>query len=286
MEQVSETMWHADVERKNENTTKPPQVILDLPVPNPNRKELTEEEVTHAKKDLLMKEYIKLKYPREQKFRVDPSIPGQHIGLISFIPSKNAVPDKEGCFGVLKFRGAFPNGNEAETWGEKLLREVDTTAEIDMVYIGREFPLMVDNTVYCSTTREIDLRKTVDEIVRADKKAKLEKEQKEIEEVTKRQQKLLDKTHEEEKNTIFNDLDFYTTLRVKKAQALGLKDEAMKRLEEAQAVVKSASEEIEKLDIEFPEYKDQFMEKYMQALESTGSKASDNPLIKYMKDTN
>ena len=279
-----DTNWKADVEKPNtQQATKTPQAILDMPVPNPARKVLSDDELKDAKAELLDKNFVKLKFPREQKFRIDPSVPGQHIGLISFQPSKNATPDSDGCFGVLKFRGAFPNGNEAETYAETLLREHDTYAEIDMVYIGREFPLLVDNTMYTKTTREIDVRKKVDDIVKADLRQKKEKEQKEIEEVTARQQKLLDKTHEVEKDQIFDDLEFYTTLRVKKAQALSLIDEAKKRIQEAEEVVESANKEIETLDTDHPEYKEEFLEKYKNALSSIGTKAEDNPLIKYMQ---
>jgi hypothetical protein len=279
-----DTNWKADVEKPNtQQATKTPQAILDMPVPNPARKVLSDDELKDAKAELLDKNFVKLKFPREQKFRIDPSVPGQHIGLISFQPSKNATPDSDGCFGVLKFRGAFPNGNEAETYAETLLREHDTYAEIDMVYIGREFPLLVDNTMYTKTTREIDVRKKIDDIVKADLRQKKEKEQKEIEEVTARQQKLLDKTHEVEKDQIFDDLEFYTTLRVKKAQALSLIDEAKKRMEEAEEVVKATNVDIENLDKDHPEYKEEFFAKYENALNSIGSSVADNPLIKYLK---
>ncbi len=236
-----DTNWKADVEKKNDTTNKVPQAILDMPKPNPSRVSLTEAQLEDAKKELLDKNFVKLKFPREQKFRIDPSINGQQIGLISFVPSQKAIPDEDGCFGVLKFRGAFASGNEAETYAEHLLREVDTYSEIDMVYIGREFPLLVDNTMYTKSTREIDIRKKLDDVVKADLRMKKEKEQKEIEDVTARQQKLLDKTHETEKEEIYNDLEFYTTLRVKKAQALSLIDEAKKRIKEAEEVVESAN---------------------------------------------
>jgi hypothetical protein len=279
-----DTNWKADVEKSNtQQATKIPQAILDMPPVNPARKSLTDNQLADAKAECLDKNFVKLKFPREQKFRVDPTIPGQHIGLISFVPSKNATPDSEGCFGVLKFRGAFSNGSEAETYAETLLRDHDTYAEIDMVYIGREFPLLVDNTMYTKTTREIDIRKKIDDVVKADLRQKKEKEQKEIDEVTARQQKLLDKTHETEKNEIFNDLEFYTTLRVKKAQALSLIDEARKRMEEAEEVVKSTNEEIETLDKDNPEYKNEFFAKYENALKSIGSSVDENPLIKYLK---
>ena len=275
--------WKADVEKDNTTSNKPPQIILDLPTPNVNRIDLTESQVQDAKKDLLKKDFIKLKYPREQKFRVDPNIPGQHIGLISFTPSKNAIPDSDGCFGVLKFRGAFPNSNEAETYAEKLLREYDTYADIDLVFIGKEFPVMVDNTIYTKSTREIDIRKKVDDMVKADLRTKKDKEQKDIDDVMQRQQKLLDKTHAEEKEETYNDIDYYTTLRVKKAQALSLIDDAGKRVKEAEGVVASADTEINKLDDEFPQYKMDFMAKYEKALASIGSKLTDNPLVNYLK---
>jgi hypothetical protein len=281
---LTEHNWNADVEKKNTQvSTKPPQAILDMPKPVPSRVPLNDEQLNDAKKDLLNKQFVKLRYPREQKFRVDPTIPGQHIGLISFVPSQNATPDQEGCFGVLKFRGAFSNSNEAETYAETLLRDHDTYATIDLVHIGKEFPLLVDNTMYTAATREIDIRKKVDEVVKADLKQKKAKEQKEIDEVTARQQKLLDKTHEAEKEQIYDDIDYYTTLRVKKAQALSLIDEAKKRMEEGEAVVESTNKEIDELDILHPEYKNDFVAKYENALLSTGTKIEDNPLIKYLK---
>ena len=137
--------------------------------------------------------------------------------------------------------------------------------------------------MYTKSTREIDLRKKVDDIVKADLRMKKEKEQKEIEEVTRRQQKLLDKTHSEEKEETFEDVDYYTQLRVKKGQALSLIDEAKKRIEEAQGVVDSSDVEISDLDQKHPEFKEQFMARYEHALKSTGADVKDNPLIKYLK---
>lgn len=273
--------WKADVEKKNDNTAKEPQVIKDLPKANPGRKALNDSDLEIAKKELFSKRMSKIQ--REMKSRVDPPINGQYFGLVSFIPSKEAIPDKDGCFGILKFRGAFSNPSEAETWGEHLLRDHDTTAEIDVVHIGKHFPLLVDNTIYCDTTREIDIRKKIDDVAKADIRAKRQQEQKEIDEVTKRQQKLLDKSVEEEKDTTYTDIDFYTQLRVKKAQNLSLIDDANKRIEEAKQAIASAEVEINKLDEEYPEYKTQFLDNYTRALAEVGTGIDTNPLIKYLK---
>jgi hypothetical protein len=274
--------WKADVETNNKGTNKVPQVMKDLPQIDPSRKELTNDELKEAKKDLYNKEFVRMKYHRDQKYRVDPAIPGQTYGLISFIPSQNATPDEDGCYGVMKFRGAFSNSAEAETVAEMIFREYDSLNPIDVCFIGREFPLLKDNSMYCKTTREIDIRKKVDDIVRADTRAKKEKEQKDIEDVTTRQQRLLDKTHSDEKEEIFEDLDYYTMLRVKKAQCLGLIDEAKKRIQEAEDVLNTSNEEISKLDESHPEYKEKFLQKYQDALASVGSDLTENPLIKYL----
>lgn len=273
--------WKADVEKKNDNAAKEPQAIKDLPKANPGRKELNDSDAEQAKKALYYKQIAKIQ--REMKSRNDPPINGQYFGLVSFVPSKGATPDSDGCFGVMKFRGAFSNPSEAETWGEHLLRDHDTTAEIDLVHIGKHFPILVDNTLYCDTTREIDIRKKIDDIVKADIRTKKQDEQKQIDEVTKRQQKLLDKSVENERDTTYTDIDFYTQLRVKKAQNLSLIDEAKARIKEAEASVESAESEIAKLDEEFPEYKTTFLDNYTRALSEVGTEIDTNPLIKYLK---
>ncbi len=278
---LNKNNWKADVEKKNDLSAKEPECMKQLDKAVPGRKELTATQAEDAKKELFTKSIAK--FQREMKSRNDPPINGQYFGLVSFIPSKGASPDKDGSFGVMKFRGAFSNPSEAETWAEHLLRDHDTTAEIDVVHIGKHFPLLVDNTAFCDATREIDIRKKIDDTVKADIRAKKQEEQKQIDEVTKRQQKLLDKSLEEEKDTTYTDIDFYTQLRVKKAQNLSLIDDARKRIEEAEAAISSTQVEIDKLDADHPEYAQNFLDNYTRALAEVGTKATDNPLIKYLQ---
>jgi len=278
---LNKNNWKADVEKKNDVAKKAPECISNLDKPVPGRKELSDPALEDAKKELFSKRISK--FQREMKSRIDPPINGQYFGLVSFIPSKGAIPDSDGCFGVMKFRGAFSNPSEAETWGEHLLREHDTTAEIDVVHIGKHFPICANNAEYCNTTREIDIRKKIDDTVKADIRAKKQEEQKQIDDVTKRQQKLLDKSLEEEKDTTYNDIDYYTQLRVKKAQNLSLIDDASERIKEAEAAIANTQVEIDKLDAEYPEYASNFLEKYQQALAEVGTKVEENPLVKYLK---
>jgi len=277
--------FKADEEKINvERTQKAPQCMLDMPAPDAQRQSLTPEQTQCAKSQLINKNFVSLDYPKNIKFRVDPRIPSQGIGLVSFIPSKNARPDQDGCFGVLKLRGNFPTVEEADNWSENLIRNYDSFAEIDLVYVGKDFPLMVDNTIYTPTTREIDVRKKVDDVTKSHLKAKQEEERKEMKEIQERQQKLMNPTNAEEKEQALDDLDYYIQLKVKKANADMVIDEADKKKEEARVVSEKTSKELEELDSKFPEYQNEYMERYQNALAAVGADATKNPLINYMRN--
>ena len=113
-------------------------------------------------------------------------------------------------------------------------------------------------------------------------KAKREQEEREIKEIQERQQKLLNPNHEEEKENSLDDLDYYVQLRVKKANAQMLIDEANKKITEAQEVINKTEVELSEMDVNHPDYKEEFMGRYQNALKSVGADASKNPLIQYM----
>lgn len=273
--------FKADDEKENSLSTKTPQCIKELPEADPQAGDLTQEQTKQAKKDLCTNQFLLMEYPRRTKFRKDPVLPGQTYALISFIPSKAAKPDPEGCYGVLKVRGTFPTVNEADKWAENLIRNYDSYSDIDFVFVGNDFPLMVDNTMFCSATREIDIRKKIEDTVKESIKSKKEEEKRQMEEVQERQQKLLN--NQEEKVDI-EDIDFYTQLRVKKANAQHMMDECKRRITECQAVIDTTNSQIDDLDTRYPDYKQEFIAKYKHALEAIGSDASQNPLIKYMEE--
>lgn len=279
------SQFKADVEKtRDQGTVQVPQCIKDMPVPNGLRQPLTDQQTVEAKSELINKNFVSLSYPRTLKFRVDPRIPGQAIGLVSFVPSRGATPDPDGCFGVLKLRGNFPNVEESDNWSENLIRNYDSFAEIDMVYIGKDFPLMLNNDIYTATTREIDVRKKVDDVTKSALKAKKEDEEREIKEIQERQQRLLNPSNEEEKEkSLDDDLDYYIQLKVKKANAELVIDEADKKKAEALTVAEKTAEEISGLDEKYPSYKEQYMDKYQKALAAVGADMNKNPLIDYMK---
>ena len=285
MDLISESSGFRAPDREVSNTSSTstvPQCIKDIPTPDPSRSSLNESQLSEEMSRLHHTEFTKLEYPRTRRFNVDPAIPHQKFGLISFIPSKNSCPDKDGCYGVIKLRGNFSTEQEADKWSERLIRDFDNFAEIDYAYVGNYFPLMDSNEIYTRSTREIDIRKLVNDTVKDATRQKEMEEQKQIKEIEERQRKLLDRSNEEEKDKSYDDLDYYVQIRVKKANALYVIDEAEKKIKEAQAVVEKVKVEIEELDSKHPTYNNEFLAKYEAAIKATGGNISNNPIIGFM----
>ena len=282
VQQDINSTFRADEEHAEAHARKVPDCIAWLPSENPSRVSLTFEELRQARKELLNTAFVKFK--RDTKNKVDPTVSQQSFGLFSFIPSQNAVPDRDGCYGVIKLRGNFPTEDSAEKYSEMLLREHDSLSEIHISFVGRDFPLMRDTKKYCEKTREIDVRKKVDDTVLDHQKQKRKEELKEREEIMRRQEKLLDTNNSSEKFDAVDDLDYYIQLRVKKANAQYTIDDNHRKIEDARKVVESSDKDISDLESKFPDYRKQYAEKYEKALAEVGNNPKENPLIKYMRN--
>ena len=91
----------------------------------------------------------------------DPSIFNQQIGLVSFVPSKGATPDKDGFYGMMKIRGNYVNEEEANIKAEDLIRNVDSYHEIFHCKVGKPFPI-TNSTNFSEEIKEIDIKKKSD----------------------------------------------------------------------------------------------------------------------------
>ena len=60
-------------------------------------------------------------------------------------------------------------------------------------------------------------------------------------------------------------------------------EECKKKIEEAQLVIEKTEKDILDLDENNPTFKDQYLEKYTNALKSVGADVTMNPLIQHMK---
>jgi hypothetical protein len=263
-----------NLQRKGE-----PECIKSIPT-DPLRDPLSREETKQAHDALTHPRFSDLTFPRTRKQRADPDVPGQRFALISFIPSSGASPDKDGCFGVAKVRGSFASVEEADEHAQNIVRNFDSYCPIDFVLVGRDFPIMKDNSVYVSETREVDIRNVLDKTTKEFIEKKRQEEKKEIEEIQERQKKLAEAPANAENP---DDIDYYIQLRVKKATALMRQDEAAKVMTQCKKVNEKTNAVLTEIEDKHPEFAEQYLERYENALKESGADVAQNPLIKYMK---
>lgn len=256
-----------------------PQCMKERPVLAAGTPTLDQAESKEAKEELVNSTYVKYKFPKVQRFRVDPPInQTNYYSLHSFTPSPGAKADEDGCFGVVKFRGAFGTLEEADAWAEHLIRNVDSLHEIHIGYVGKEFPLTLD-PMYFNETHEVNLKKKMDTVAKAHVKASQEKEKQDIDQLKKREKELLESSKQSPEDMKVS-LDHYIALKVKCANICLVRDETMKKLESYEKSRQEALDEIEELNRQFPDYAAQALPTFKKSLEDVGIK--DTPLLKYM----
>lgn len=233
---------------------------------------LTNDESENAIKELNNTAFTS-KFPRVDRTYADPALALQTIGLISFIPAKGATPNDKGIYGFAKLRGNFQTEAEASQRAEFLIRNVDSYHQIFHTYVGRPFPL-TNSSDYSATTDEIDIRKDTAESISTDLRTKKSDDEQAMKEIKEREKQLLEESKREEADPYDN----YITLRVKKAQLSWTYLEHQKKMAEVKEILIKTRKDIEDLDGEFPEFKDSYYEKYVQARKEAGLKESQEQL--------
>lgn len=238
-------------------------------IPDKKAPSLTDKETTEAVKDLNITVFID-KFPKVERNYIDPPPLNQNIGLISFIPSKGATPDKNGLFGFAKLRGNYATELEANQRAEFLIRNTDSYHKIYHTYVGRPFPI-TESSDYSATVDEIDLHKQVSETISADIKAKKQSEKRAMTDIKEREDELLAESERAKKDEPNEDpYENYITLRVKKAQLTWTYKEHQKKMAEVKDILVDTRKSIEELDETYPTYKDKYFDKYVKARESAG----------------
>lgn len=226
---------------------------------------LTDNEAKEAMTDLNNTGLIK-KYPKVERNYADPPLTLQQYALFSFVPAKGATPDKDGVFGFAKIRGSYATQIEANERAEYLIRNIDSYHQIQHTYVGRPFPITLSSK-YAEEVTEIDLKKKISETVSQDIKQKKYEEQKELQDMKEREEKLLQESKNAEAGLpgITDPYEIYTEKRVKLAQVSWTYLETEKKMKQMQDIILKTKEEIDKMEKESEEYKKQYFERYMKA---------------------
>jgi Family of unknown function (DUF5832) len=242
------------------------------------KKKLNDEETNNAVQTLVHTNYLRLEFPRRIRMRVDPEIAGQTFCLISFYPSEEAQPDKDGLFGTIKVRGSFNNAAEAVDRAEYLLRNADSYSDYLVAYVGKEYPLTKESIEkYTQTLTEIDLRRKNDKIARDYIKNKEEEEKRNIQEVEERKNKLLDESKrnlDESKGTVERKpkdmLETYIETRVKRLTNRKQKEDLEKNIKVLNDNIRNYSAELTVMEDDNRDLEALGKEKYVKSLEGSG----------------
>jgi len=245
-------------DRDKENRWKPDQFIEPLSI------EETKEAIAELNNNT-----ITSKFSRVDRTYADPAIPLQNIALFSFMPAKGATPNANGVFGFAKIRGSYASEMEANQRAEYIIRNVDSYNQIFHTYVGRPFPITVDSK-YSAETQEIDIRKEMAKTVSENIKEKKEDEHKTMQEIKQKEEELLADSKKETEDPY----DEYITQRVKCAQLSFTYLEHQKKMSEIKNIIIKTRDRIKEMDGEYPEFKDSYYQKYMDARDKAGIKES------------
>lgn len=223
-------------------------MVVEAPVPP-----LTNEEAKIAVQTLVDDE-LTLQFPRVERSRTDPPIPGQNIVNISFYPAKNATPDENQIYGWMKIRGAFPTKEAATAHADLLIRTVDSFALIRQAYVGYPFPC-TNERKFTKDVHEINVNMST--AISEDVKQKMQSEIEQRNELKERERQIRERAEMPEE-----PLDTYTTLHVTKSKALMNKEMAEKVLEETRVKIRA-------MDREYPEFQKLYMDRFNSAKQET-----------------
>lgn len=274
------TYNHEEWSKENSLTSPEDRDLNNKWKPDQTSPPLTNSEAENAIAELDNKAFTS-KFPRVDRTYADPAINLQHIGLISFVPAKGASPNENGIFGFAKLRGNFATEMEASQRAEHLIRNIDSYHQIYHTYVGRPFPITVSSK-YSAETDEIDIRKETAKTISQNIKDKKDEEQKVIQEIKDKEERLI----EESKREDVDPYEEYITLRVKKAQLTFTYLEHQRKMAEIKDILVRTRTTVSDIDEKYPDFKDTYYQKYMDARKTAGIKESEEDtqgnFIKYM----
>ena len=243
---------------------------------------LTQQEVDSATTSLIDMSFT-TKFRTLERSYADPELGVQRFGLISFIPAKGATPDKDGVFGMAKLRGNFQTEAEAAAQAAKIIKEVDSYHKIFTAYVGRPFPITVDEK-YCKETEEVDIQQKTKEVISEDVQEKRKQQKKDMEDVKVREKRLL----EQQQNSEYQEEPFekYMMLNTKKAQLSFTYEETTQKMLKVKESIIASREEILRMEAENPGFKDELFKNFKDARTQCGittdSEAMRNTFVKFL----
>lgn len=243
-----------------------------------NLRQLDNEELRKAIADLVVDDLFK-NYPKIEKRMQDPEYNDQKYCLHSFTPSQGAIPDKDGVFGIMKIRGTFKTEDEMRDRTTHLIQNVDAFNRYYEGFVGRPFPVTNDER-YSLVKDFVDVRNKINEVTAANVKKEREKEKKDVEDLRLRQEKLQEAVDEESADPMTQ----YLENRVRRSHLIYTVTGGRTTLNNYLNSIKKINAWLEEQDAQHPEYKEGFMERFMDARRQVGVSDNDMTLLQYIGD--
>lgn len=238
---------------------------------------LDEDETKAAVEDLYRDDYIK-SYRKADRLYCDPSIPGQEFCLISYIPAKNAKPNEAGIYGMIKVRGTYRTAEEATEKATELINKVDSNHKIFQAYVGKPFPI-TDNKFYAAEKHSVS--DEIEKIAAHDVQVYHDKEKRELEEIRKAKEKLMEEVSDDYEES---PIEKYIVSKIKRSNAVWIYKRCEDKMKELREIFKNSMNEINELDSEHPELKDQYVEKYRRDLSERNIAPDEENIVRYFED--
>lgn len=252
----------------NNHSLQTPSQIKTNPFKSKFTDPLTDEQASHAMSALYDNTSI-VNFPRVERKYADPPIVNQKFALVSFVPSPDSSPDKDGCYGCMKIRGVFASIEEADEYAEHIVRNVDSYQSILTTFVGRPFPLIrCDAEKYGATLNKIDLNQKSEEVISKDVKTKRMEEHKEMAKIKEREDNLKKDVQREVEDIPTEET--YTMLRVKRSQLIHTYVENKEKMDNLKQLIRDTDAEIRLLDEKDESYKQEYLERYMEARKASG----------------
>lgn len=223
-----------------------------------------------------------IRFTQVEKYYADPTIYGQNIALVSFIPAKGAKPDKDNIYGMMKIRGVFASEQEANDRAEYIIKNVDSYNEIFHTYVGRPFPI-TNSDVYSNEIQTIDIKQKTTDVISNDILTKKKNEKQEIEQMKQREKALLEESKKAQEDSPLDEFEQYITQQVKRAQLIWTYKETISKLKQMKESIHKSSSLIKEMEGENPDYLEKYKDRYYQARKEANLKDEDeNSFLKYL----
>jgi hypothetical protein len=207
--------------------------------------ELTDEQTNAAVKELLVK------FPKVDRLPRDPPIAMQNFGLFSF---KLLPKPINNVYGFLKFRGAFATQAEWEAHAKNIIRSVDSKHHIWPYETGRWMPITT-NEEFAQETLSVGQQDELNDIYNQKETAEQRKQKQMVNDIKAREQKLMsDARRKEVDNT---SIDYYAQQVMKVQQLESWLEMMRKRKRDMLKALKSGRDEMKRVEVNNPEYKEQ-----------------------------